>query len=197
MVYLGGGAERVRTEETQDDGYLYFPANAYPHKNHVRLIRAFREFRRKRAGAELRLVMTGQVYPQLEEELAKCKDDKGIEHLGFVSAEKKEELFRGCSAVVFPSLFEGFGIPIIEAMSYGKPVLCNRLRVFEELVGDAVTYFDGGSVEGILAGLEGGWRGVEFETYREIVGKFTWEGFADEMVRELRGAAGEMEVGER
>ncbi len=130
--------------------------------------------------------MTGQVYPHLAQELQDTDADIGIEHLGFVSTERKDELFRNCSAIVFPSLFEGFGIPIIEAMSYGKPVLCHRLPVFEELVGDAVTYFDGTSEEGILAGLENIPVAVDLNRYREIIGKLTWDRFATELLSELR-----------
>jgi glycosyltransferase involved in cell wall biosynthesis len=65
-----------------------------------------------------------------------------------VSDEDKKRLFDGCDTFVFPSRGEGFGIPVLEAMAAGKPVIASRLSVFEEVVGDCIQYFDmEGSVE--------------------------------------------------
>ncbi len=196
VLYLGGGGELVSdmtAVERENGGYLYYPANAYPHKNHVRLIRAFREFRQLHPEEPIRLVMTGQISPAVQQELSSVRREEGVEHLGFVSTERKEELFRGCRAVVFPSLFEGFGIPIIEGLQQGKRVLCHRLPVFEELVGDEVVYCDARSEEGLRGGLERLLRSedlppIDAERRREILARLTWEEFARGLLRELRGA---------
>lgn len=66
----------------------------------------------------------------------------GIHALGYVDDEQKDILYRNCSGFVFPSRAEGFGIPIIEAMHYNKPILASNLSIFKETSGDAINYFD-------------------------------------------------------
>ena len=65
-----------------------------------------------------------------------------MEIKGFVSIEELNELYRNCSALVYPSLWEGFGIPPLEAMRYQKPVILSNIDVFKEIFEDAAIYID-------------------------------------------------------
>ena len=73
---------------------------------------------------------------------------------GYVSEEEKVALFGGAEALVYPSLYEGFGLPVIEAMACGTPVLTSNVSALPETAGDAALLVDPHSVEGIAAGIE-------------------------------------------
>jgi len=111
---------------------LYYPARAWPHKNHARLFEAFAELRRDRP--ELRLVLTGGG------ELGAVP--AGVEARGLVPADEVASLYRRASALVFPSLYEGFGLPPLEAMASGLPVACSNAGSLPELAGAAARLFD-------------------------------------------------------
>ena len=67
---------------------------------------------------------------------------EGIEYLGYLSEEDKYKEYASCYCFVFPSRAEGFGIPIVEAMHYDKPIICSDLKAVKEVVGDSIEYFD-------------------------------------------------------
>ena len=114
--------------------YLLYPARPWAHKNHATLYRAFAQLRRAHPG--LRLVLTGEGdYGELPD---------GVEARGRVSTEALVELYRGAAALVFPSLYEGFGMPVVEAMACGCPVACSNAASLPEVCGDAARYFDPG-----------------------------------------------------
>ena len=69
-------------------------------------------------------------------------DTPGLEHLGYVSVEKLQELMRSAKCLVFPSLYEGFGMPVIEALRFGTPVACSNTTSLPEVGGEAAEYFD-------------------------------------------------------
>jgi glycosyltransferase involved in cell wall biosynthesis len=114
------------------EGFLLYPARPWPHKNHTRLFEAFALLRRERP--ELRLVLTGGgTFPALPD---------GVEALGLVSGDELISLYRRAAALVFPSLYEGFGQPPLEAMACGCPVACSDVAALPEVVGDAARLFD-------------------------------------------------------
>jgi glycosyltransferase involved in cell wall biosynthesis len=159
--------------------YLFYPANAYPHKNHVALLRAFQRFRSEHPDLPGRLILCGLVQPQLARALRECRPEARIEHVGYVSRERLAALYADCTAVLIPSLFEGFGIPLIEAMGYGKKIFCAELPVFRELAGDAVEYFDATSEAAIAAQCarifsRPAWP-VDRAAYAGILAELNWE----------------------
>jgi glycosyltransferase involved in cell wall biosynthesis len=132
------------------DFYLY-PANFWPHKNHAALLEAIASYRRHP------LVCTG--WPS--EDLAKLVDRAralGIEGLvrfsGYVSGRDLAVLRRTCRALVYPSLFEGFGLPLLEAMASGAPIVCSRAASLPEVAADAALYFDPAQPMEIVDALE-------------------------------------------
>src|SRR5262249_8556323 len=111
---------------------LYYPARRWPHKNHATLFAAFAELRRERP--ELRLVLTGG---------GDFGDvPAGVEARGHVPYAEVVRLLQTASALVFPSLYEGFGLPPLEAMACGCPVACSNAGALPEVVGDAAALFD-------------------------------------------------------
>jgi glycosyltransferase involved in cell wall biosynthesis len=123
---------------------LLYPARPWPHKNHARLFDGFARVRAERP--ELRLVLTGVGHDR-----ARLPD--GVEARGGVAAEELVSLYRRAAAVVFPSLYEGFGLPPVEAMACGCPVAVSSAGSLPEVVGDAAVLFDPLDPEAIAAGM--------------------------------------------
>lgn len=124
--------------------FLFVSRLEHPAKNHVRLIEAFDRFKTE-TGSNWRLVLGGSDWHGAEvirEAAANAKHADDIEFPGFVPDEKLPDLYRNAGALVFPSLFEGFGMPPIEAMACGCPVICSDRGSLPEVVGDAALLFD-------------------------------------------------------
>jgi glycosyltransferase involved in cell wall biosynthesis len=129
---LGVDHETLRPAGRKREPFLLYPAKPWPHKNHVRLFEAFELVRRERP--QLRLVLTGSgSFPPLP---------AGAEARGYVSRAEVVDLLQRASALVFPSLYEGFGLPPLEAMACGCPVACSNAASLPEVVGDAARLFD-------------------------------------------------------
>ncbi len=111
--------------------FLLYPARGWPHKNHERLFQAFALVRKERP--DLRLVLTGSAFDDVPE---------GVEAKGHLAWREVVTLMQHASALVFPSLYEGFGLPPLEAMACGCPVACSNAAALPETVGDAARLFD-------------------------------------------------------
>jgi glycosyltransferase involved in cell wall biosynthesis/GT2 family glycosyltransferase len=122
----------------QGDFFLY-PANLWPHKNHRRLLQAFDQFRR-RSGTQFELILTG--HPAGWPELAGDFPNLPVRHLGYVRRPLLQLLLRRARALVFFSLYEGFGMPLLEAFQAGTPVVCSNTTSLPEVGGDAVLSCD-------------------------------------------------------
>jgi len=116
--------------------FLYCPAATWPHKGHDRLLRIFASLRRSGEVGE-RLVLTGQRTPLWDRELLPLARSLGVEsevlHLGFVPRAQVDALLAAARAVLFPTRYEGFGLPVVEAASAGARVIASRLPVFDEI----------------------------------------------------------------
>ena len=123
---------------------LYISRIEHPGKNHVRLIRAFAQLTRD-MDLPHQLVLAGSDWNRAEE-VHKAADATGlggdIRFTGFVDSADLPHLYCGADLFVFPSLFEGFGMPILEAMACCIPVACSNISSLPEVAGDAAAYFD-------------------------------------------------------
>jgi len=177
-IHLGVDLDVFSPPEGAREPFLLYPASPWPHKNHARLLEAFTLVRRERP--ELRLVLTGSGHGVLPD---------GVESVGYVTQDELASLYRRASALVFPSLYEGFGQPPLEAMACGCPVACSDLPPLREVCGDAAVYFDPEDPEAIAAAaLEAVTRGGAAGPARAA--RFTWDETArkhDDVYRELTG----------
>jgi glycosyltransferase involved in cell wall biosynthesis len=136
--------ERVRRRYRLPDTFLFYPAATWPHKNHLNLLRAARILR-DRHGVRENLVFTSfphKKHDAIAREIRKLGLSDGVRFLGFIPEEDLPALYRLATLLVFPSLFEGFGIPPLEAMASGLPVVCSRAASLPEVAGEAALYFD-------------------------------------------------------
>lgn len=127
------------------ENFLFYPARPYPHKNHQRLVEAVGLLRRE--DPTLRLVFSGEGLERLGDLPA------WVERRGLVSFDELREIYHRARLMVFPSLYEGFGLPPLEAMASGCPVAASDAASIPEVVGDAAELFDATSVDGIAAGI--------------------------------------------
>jgi len=167
----------------------------HPGKNHARLIRAFSRLK-ERESIPHKLVLAGSDWHGADEvhrEAAACSAAKDIIFTGFVAQEIIPDLYRGADAFVFPSLFEGFGLPVLEAMSSGVPVACSNTSSLPEVAGDAALMFDPldeGAIEEALRVilLDGTEREKCVERGLFQSGKFSWKKTAEQTIEALRAA---------
>jgi hypothetical protein len=125
--------------------FLLYPANFWPHKNHEMLLTALGIYRARHPASDLKLVCTGGLgvrRDQLQEAVERMGLAGQVAVVAFVPDNEFTALLRSCRALIFPSLFEGFGMPPLEAMAFDKPVLCSNLTSLPEVVGDAALLFD-------------------------------------------------------
>ena len=131
------------------EDYVFYPANRWPHKNHDVLLQAMVVLRDKYK------VRINAVFTGFDQDNGYSIDEKAREYgitdqvlqLGYISEEELAYLYLHARCMVFPSLFEGFGIPLIEAMASGCPVLASDRTSLPEVAGDCAVYFDPSSPE--------------------------------------------------
>jgi glycosyltransferase involved in cell wall biosynthesis len=169
--------------EEPREPFLLYPAHAWPHKNHARLLEAFVLLRAELP--ELRLVLTGSGLEALGEL------PEGVERLGLVPAFELASLYRTAACLVFPSLYEGFGLPPLEAMASGCPVAAANSGSLPEVCGDAAVFFDPEDSESIANGIREALALAdelrEFGIARAAA--FTWEQTAHRHEHVYRGLA--------
>lgn len=149
--------------------FVLYPARGWQHKNHARLIEAMRLVRAVRP--DIRLVLTGGALDQLGD-LPDWVDRRGL-----VSGDELKELYRSAAVLAFPSLYEGFGLPPLEAMASGCPVAASAAGSIPEVCGDAAVLFDATDPDAIASGiLDALTLGPELaERGLTHVRNFTWE----------------------
>lgn len=158
LVEMGHAADRP---------YVLAVGNLQPRKNLVRLIEAFRTA--VSHGHDFELVIVGPPHYRASDafEAAALLGER-VHFTGYVSDDQLAAWYECASAFVFPSLYEGFGLPAIEAMAHGVPVACSDAGALPEVCGSAALYFDPLSVDSIVATLE---RIVSDRDLRETLSK--------------------------
>lgn len=135
--------------------YLLYVGNAYPHKNLEVLLKVVKELKQKKE-LDWTLVFVGKpdyFYKRLKQNVWAQDLDEQIIFTGFAPDAHLPILYEQALAYIFPSKYEGFGLPPLEAMSYQVPVLAAKSSCLPEILGDAALYFDPDDVYGIIKQL--------------------------------------------
>ena len=146
---------RVRERYQLDHPFVLYVGNIKPHKNLVRLIEAFDELRRGEL-EDLKLLIIGDQIsklPALRRAVHRHKLHKHVRFLGYLADDQLAILYRLASVFAFPSLYEGFGLPPLEAMASGTPVVTSNVSSLPEVVGGAAVLVDPYDVDAIVDGL--------------------------------------------
>jgi glycosyltransferase involved in cell wall biosynthesis len=194
--------DRVRLRFDLSHPFVLYVGNVKPHKNLERLIDAFAL---ARAGApdDLKLVVIGDEiskYPGLRQSVHRHRLDKHVRFFGFQPAATLVAFYRLARAFVFPSLYEGFGLPPLEAMANQTPVVTSNVSSLPEVVGDAALLVDPYDSQSIAEGIR---RAVTDEPLRrELIARgqrrvqaFSWQEAATRTLQVYRDAVGQASSG--
>ncbi len=165
--------------------FLYIARLDHPSKNHVNLLEAFRIFR-ERSDSDCGLVLAGSKWYSADVIFARTEElglKDSVVFTDFVADADMPALISGAAVFVFPSLFEGFGIPPLEAMAAGVPVACSNVAAIPEVVGDAALTYDPRQPERIAEALlritgDDGLRRSLIEKGEKRAAQFTWDNTA-------------------
>ena len=164
-----------------DGGYLLCVSNRRGHKNETGMVKAFA---RARLPGKTQLVFTGAASPDLLQLAESLGIANRLVFTGKVSEDDLAALYRGALFLVFPSFYEGFGLPIIEAFASGTPVITSNVTSMPEIAGDAALLVDPSDVNDIAAAIEKLYNSAELRN--ELVQRgfkrvtnFTWDAVAD------------------
>ncbi len=166
--------------------YLLYVGNAFPHKNLKRLIRAFKVVLCSKPS--LKLALVGKIddfYKSLQDLCQELKIEKNVIFVGRISDEDLKWLYQNALIYVFPSFLEGFGLPGLEAMENGLPVVSSDSSCLPEIYGDAALYFNPQNTEEMVKAI------LELSNNKELrdrlikggykrIKKFSWRKCAQE-----------------
>lgn len=170
--------------------FIFYLGGAYPHKNLERLILGFKLVQKKHKNIFLVIAGGDDYFFDGLKKLVKTKKIPNIIFPGFISDRKTLELlYKEALFCIFPSLYEGFGLPPLEALKRGKLVLCNNGTCFPEILSDSVVYFNGQSVEDTAKTITNTIKNLESlkKTYLsrapKTLTKYSWHKMAEETLR--------------
>jgi glycosyltransferase involved in cell wall biosynthesis len=165
--------------------YLYYPAASFPHKGHIRLLLSVAALKDS-GGFPFQLIFTGQKtrhWATIERVIERCGLGEHVRHLGFVDYRQVIALYKGAAAALFPTEFEGFGLPVLEAATLGKKIVLSGLAVFGELGVPAECQIDFAVPQQLRAAL------ADLSPTRLTREPMTWRETAAQTMRVLRSAA--------
>jgi glycosyltransferase involved in cell wall biosynthesis len=206
VVYAGVGPEfrpiddpQILTDARERHGLAWpFMLNVgtlEPRKNHVRLIQSFARLLPRHP--DLRLVLVGGkgwLYGDVQAELARLKLQDRVVFPGFVADADLPAVYSLASVFAYPSLYEGFGLPVLEAMACGTPVVCSNVSSLPEVAGDAALQVDPMDVEALALAID---QALTNETMRQALrrqglaqaARFTWPAAARTLLEAYQAAA--------
>ena len=158
VIYNGPFVAPKAPREDFGSKQILIVSDISPRKNHIRLIRAF-ERAQELSQSRLELVVAGQtrtVIPELEHmlrDVSRRRENVRITMMGYVSDSEVLSLYAKADVFVYPSLYEGFGLPVLEAMACGCPVITSNVSSLPEVVGDAALLVDPYNVEALAQAM--------------------------------------------
>jgi glycosyltransferase involved in cell wall biosynthesis len=185
-------AKVLRAHGLEPGQYIFFPGHTWRHKNHATAVRAMTVLQR-RHGHRLPLVCSGgarEAQETLHEEIAAADLESTVRFLGYAPRNHLPALYRHAACLLFPSLFEGFGMPVLEAMASGCPVVCSNTTSLPEIAGDAAVLVDPTDAEGMAAAMARILEDAELARAlvargRTQAGRFSWRRHTMDTLRVL------------
>ena len=148
--------EKIKRKYSLPDNFIFYPGNPWPHKNHFRLFQAL-TLLYERDDFSIPLVLSGVMESNknvINEYVKEIKyPSKMLINLGFIPEEEMPVIYFLSKMLIYPSLFEGFGIPLLEAMVSKCPVVCSKNTSIPEVCGDAAYYIDPMDINSIADGI--------------------------------------------
>lgn len=171
--------------------YLLYVGNAYPHKNLEGLLKIF-----PKLNLDCQLVLVGRedyFYKRMKEEIKGTPIEKNIIFTDFVSEAILADLYRNARVYVFPSFVEGFGLPGLEAMSYGLPLVASNSSCLPEIYGDGAVYFNSKDEREMIEKIKFVWsdeatRQNLIKLGLEQVKKYSWQNLAEKTLQIYQNA---------
>jgi glycosyltransferase involved in cell wall biosynthesis len=188
VVHHGVEADFFTLDRTRTGPFVLCVSTLHPHKNLDRLIRAYA--RRKRDWRLTIIGMRGFFAEALDLLIAELGVKDSVQLTGWIPRDELLQLYARAHAFVYPSTFEGFGMPVLEAMAAGIPVACSDIPPLREVAGDAVLFFDPQKEDAISIALdrvltEAPLRAQLTEAGPKRARQFTWEKAARETLAAL------------
>ncbi|TWJ13379.1 glycosyltransferase family 4 protein [Geobacter argillaceus] len=196
VIHIGCGEEyrpisdvaalaAVRKRYGLERPFMFYPAATWPHKNHATLLKAIKLLRDRHA-FDGELVLSGiamQSHSKILAEVESLGLSGAVRVLGYLPYEELPYIYNLAVMMVFPSRFEGFGIPIVEAMASGCPVVCSNVTSLPEVAGDATELFDPSSVEEMAEKIRLVWESEDIRAALRLKGiersgLFAWDEIA-------------------
>ncbi len=179
---------------TKELPYILFVGRLENKKNLARLVSAFKQFSNDHPN--FKLILAGKRGVGFEDVLKTVDKLKLMDKVilpGYITEDEKFLLYKYCKIFAFPSLYEGFGLPVLEAFHHKKPVLCSKIPALMEVCGDAAKYVDPLSVDEISKGLELLVNDVSFSDNliskgTERLKKFSWEDSSKKTIEVIKNA---------
>jgi glycosyltransferase involved in cell wall biosynthesis len=199
-------AEKLLIAERYQVNYpfLLYVGRVSAHKNVVRTIEAFSALKTELAKdckyPDLKLIIIGDdvsSHPDLRRTVRRSGVDKDVRFLGFVPIDILRIFYDAAKVFVFPSLYEGFGLPPLEAMAHGTPVVTSNTSSLPEVVGDAAVLVNPENVFEIMRGIHSALmdpvlRNQMKQRSIEQVDKFSWDASVHQLLKTYRAAVGDV-----
>ncbi|MBU8944447.1 glycosyltransferase family 4 protein [Klebsiella quasipneumoniae] len=168
--------------------YIIVVGNRKKHKNELRAIEAFS---RASLSESIKLVFTGECSDELKEKINSLNLGDKVIFVGKVSNDELASLYKGALMLLFPSLYEGFGLPVIEAMACGTPVITSNVTSLPEISGNAALLVDPYSIDAITKAIELISNDVEVRNQLITDGytqakKYSWEQTVEKIDKEIK-----------
>lgn len=198
MIYEGVDLERFNPLNAQDfnfkkfnikpNRYILYVGNVYPHKNIERLIDVFYKLKQKRdIDKDLQLVLVGKkdyFFENIKKQVQTLNLEKSVIFTGYVPDEELISLYENSLFYVFPSLYEGFGLPPLEAIALGAPIAISNATCLPEIFGENIEYFDPKSEENMEKVLyefiqDSTKREAQKKYHQSILNKYSWSDMAE------------------
>ena len=186
VIHNGVGDEFIKKDKNETE-YLYkkynipmnkkilmYVGNLKPHKNLERLLEAYSKVENKENTCLLLVGKAFENYNILENKEKELKIDEQVIHTGIVTQEELIDLYNLTDLFIFPSLYEGFGLPVLEALACGTPVICSNSSSLPEIGQNYVEYFNPLDIEDITDKINKELKNTRVINSNEIKGRFSW-----------------------